>query len=148
MNIILISNLNRKMLLGLLMIAASLLFQSCGTTKMVFANSSVVPAAEGSVKVKKDKNNNYDIDLNVMRLADPKRLSPPAKVYVVWMETERNGTKNIGQITSKDGLFSSTLRSSLHTKTPFKPTEIFITAEEEADRQYPGSMVVLRTNSF
>ncbi len=44
--------------------------------KISFQTSSVVPAAQGSVKVKKDNNNNYSIDLNVIRLADPKRLNP------------------------------------------------------------------------
>ncbi len=67
---------------------------SC-SRKISFQTSSVVPAAEESVKVKNDKNNNYGIDLNVMRLADPKRLDPPKSAYVVWIETAENGTKNM-----------------------------------------------------
>ena len=138
---------NKRLSLLALIIAAAL-FQSCGTTKIPFSTSSVVPAAEGSVKVKKDKNNNYAIELNVMRLAEPQRLTPPENVYVVWMETNGKGTKNIGQIGTSSSFLSSTLKSSLKTTTTFSPTGFFITAEDKADRKYPGPMVVLRTNAF
>ncbi len=119
---------------------------SCAT-KYAFTRSSVVPAAEGSVKVKKDNNNNYEIDLKVKRLADPNRLSPAKSTYVVWMETEENGRKNIGQLKTSSGLFSSSLKSSLKTKTPFKPSSFFITAEDNADIQYPAGEEVLRTSA-
>ena len=116
--------------------------------KISFQTSSVVPAAEGSVKVKKDKNNNYSIDLNVIRLADPKRLEPSKSTYVVWIETEENGSKNIGSLNTSSSMFSKTLKSSLKTVSPFKPVSFFITAEDNADIQYPGSQVVLRTDRF
>ena len=120
---------------------------SC-SKKISFQTSSVVPAAEGSVKVKKDKNNNYSIDLNVMRLADPKRLAPSKSTYVVWIETAENGSKNIGSLNTSSSMFSKTLKSSLKTVSPFKPESLFITAEDNADIQYPGTQVVLRTNRF
>ena len=120
---------------------------SC-SRKISFQTSSVVPAAEGSVKVKKDNNNNYSIDLNVIRLADPKRLEPPKSTYVVWIETAENGSKNIGSLNTSSSMFSKTLKSSLKTVTPFKPVSLYITAEDNADIQYPGSQVVLRTNRF
>lgn len=122
------------------------LLQSCAS-KYTFATSSVVPAAEGSVKVKKDNNNNYNIDLSVKRLADPKRLTPPKTLYIVWLEAEQNGTKNIGQLKSSSGMFSSELTSSLKTVSSFKPTAIFITAEDNADIQSPQGPEVLRTGS-
>ena len=116
--------------------------------KISFQTSSVVPAAQGSVKVKKDNNNNYSIDLNVIRLADPTRLEPSKSTYVVWLETAENGSKNIGSLNTSSTLFSKTLKSSLKTVSPFKPVSLFITAEDNADIQYPGSQVVLRTNRF
>ena len=125
----------------------TLLIQSC-TTKHAFSTSPIVPAAEGSVKVKKDKNSNYNIDLSVIRLADSKRLSPSKEMYIVWMETEQNGTKNIGQLKTSSGMLSKTLKSSLKTVSSFKPTKIFITAENDATVQYPGSLMVLETSSF
>ncbi len=120
---------------------------SC-SKKISFQTSSVVPSAEGSVKVKKDNNNNYSIDLNVIRLADPKRLEPSKSTYVVWIETAENGSKNIGSLNTSSSLFSKTLKSSLKTVSPFKPVSLFITAEDNTDIQYPGSQVVLRTNRF
>lgn len=121
--------------------------QSCAT-KYPFSTSSVVPAAEGSVKIKKDKNNNYNIDLSVMRLADSRRLTPPKEMYIVWMETDDNGTKNIGQLNTSKGLLSNTLKSSLKTVSAFKPTGFFITAEDNATTQYPAAEVILRTGSL
>ncbi|WP_018617108.1 hypothetical protein [Segetibacter koreensis] len=51
-------------------------FLSSCSRKISFAKSTVVPTAEGSVKIKKDNNKNYSIDLKVIRLAEPKRLVP------------------------------------------------------------------------
>ncbi len=81
-----------------------------------------------------------------MRLADPKRLDPPKDTYVVWMETSSNGTKNIGSLNTSSSLFSSTLKSSLKTVTPYKPTDFLITAENDKEVQYPNGQVVLKTN--
>ena len=120
---------------------------SC-SKKISFQTSSVVPAAQGSVKVKKDNNNNYSIDLNIIRLADPKRLEPSKSTYVVWVETAENGSKNIGSLNTSSSMFSKTLKSSLKTVSPFKPVSLFITAEDNADIQYPGSQVVLRTDRY
>lgn len=131
----------------LIVIAIGFAFLSC-SNKTSFLTSSVVPAAEGTVKVKNDKNNNYVIDVEVMRLAEPNRLSPPKSVYIVWMETERNGMKNIGQLNTSTGFMSKTLKSSLEAVSSFKPKEILITAEEDSQIQYPGSQVVLRTGNL
>lgn len=121
---------------------ATVVLPSCGTTKYNFSTSSVVPAAEGKVKVKKDGNSNYKISLDVMRLAEPQRLSPSKAMYIVWMETEQNGRKNIGQLKTSSGFLSKTLKSSLSTVTAFKPTGFFITAEDDANIQYPGAVIL------
>jgi hypothetical protein len=132
--------------LCLLTVVSLIMFtlDSCAS-KMTFQTSSIVPAAEGTVKIKKDKNKNYNIDLNVMRLASPERLNPPKDFYVVWMTTQGSDAKNIGQIKTSSSLLSSTLRSSLKTVSIFNPTGFFITAESDANVQYPGGQVVLRT---
>lgn len=140
------STLNNTLRVALIFCLA-VFMQSCAK-KITFAISSVVPAAEGSVKVKKDKNNNYNIDLRLMRLADPKRLTPSKQMYIVWMETDGNGTKNIGQLKTSSSMLSKTLKSSLKTISPFKPTKIFITAEDDRSIQYPGGQTVLTTNNF
>jgi hypothetical protein len=129
-----------------LVITLILAITSC-SKKVPFAISSVVPSAEGSVTVKSDKNDNYAIDLNVIRLVDPSRLTPTKAGYIVWMETEKNGVQNIGQLKSSSGFMSKTQKSSLNTVTPFKPTSFFITGEDDLSAKYPGD-VVLNTNTF
>lgn len=138
---------NRVVRLSFTVLAVLSLFAttSC-STKLKFATSTVVPAAQGSVKVTKDDNGNYGLDLNIIHLTEPSRLSPSKELYVVWMETENNGIKNIGQLKSGTGFFSSTLKASFHTVTSFKPKRVFITAENDAAIQSPGSQVVLTTN--
>ncbi|HVF97212.1 MAG TPA: hypothetical protein VM871_07830 [Flavisolibacter sp.] len=134
-------------LIALVSFSLLTLFSAC-SRKIGFENSTIAPAARGSVKVDKDNNNNYQISLDVKMLAEPNRLAQPKAVYVVWMETEQNGTQNLGQLKTDDGLFSSTLKASLKTTTPYKPRRIFITGEDNATVQTPSSFVVLNTNSF
>ncbi len=122
-------------------------FSSC-SRKASFQTSSIVPAAKGSVKVKKDKNSNYQIKISITNLAEPKRLQPSKETYVVWLQTDNNLIKNIGQINSSTGFLSSKLKASFQTVSSFKPNKIFITAEDDATIQYPGSQVVLSTDNF
>ncbi|GLU57409.1 hypothetical protein Dfri01_68700 [Dyadobacter frigoris] len=129
-----------------LLIFTVIILQSCDSQKYNFAISQVVPAAEGSVEVKQDDNSNYEIDLNIARLAEPKRLTPARKLYVVWVQTEKNGDKNIGQLKTSSSLFSNTLKSSLTTVTSYKPIGFLISAEDDANIQSPGGQVVLRTS--
>ncbi len=137
-----------KSILGIAFIfCAAFVFQSCAK-KITFGTSDVVPAAEGFVKVKKDANNNYNIDLTLKRLADPSRLSPPKKTYIVWMETDGSGTKKIGQLNTSSSFLSNTLKSSLKTVSPFQPTKIFITGEDDGNIEYPDGPTVLSTANF
>lgn len=129
----------------LVLVFAAFIIQSCGS-KYAFSTSPVVPAAQGAVKVKRDDNKNYKIQVDVKHLAEPKRLTPARKVYIVWMQTENNGIKNIGQLTSSSGIFSSTLKSSLEAVSSFKPLSFMITAEDQGNIQYPGGQVILKTN--
>lgn len=128
-------------------IAIAVLFASCAKT-IYFENSTVEPAAVGKVKVMKDKNANYALDVSIMHLADPKRLSPPKEVYVVWAETPENDLKNVGRIHIGSGLLSNTLKGSLKTVTTFKPKKVFVTAEEAGEIHEPGNPVVLSTTAF
>ena len=117
---------------------------SCAS-QMNFVTSTVVPSAEGSIKVDKDDNGNYDLRLNVKRLAEPKRLQPSKSVYVVWMNTDKDGIKNLGQLKSVTGFFTDAQTASLRTVTPFKPKQIFVTAEDDVNLTNPGTQVVLTT---
>ncbi|MEO6229879.1 MAG: hypothetical protein ABJB11_13860 [Ferruginibacter sp.] len=133
-----------------LTIAAAMMlfiFSSCAK-KISFQTSTVAPAAQGTVKVNKDGNNNYKVKIAITNLAEPKRLQPAKNTYVVWMETASDGTKNIGQINSSTGFLSSKLKASFEAVSSFKPTKIFLTAEDDAAIQYPGMQVVLSTDRF
>lgn len=139
------ANRTRNIILTIAMVLMIFAFSSCAT-KAIFLSSSIVPAAEGIITIKEDGNKNYLIKVKTTNLADSQRLSPPKNVYVVWMVTENSSTKNIGQIISSSSTLSKTLKSSFETVSSFKPTKIFITAENEADIQYPYSEVVLTTD--
>lgn len=126
----------------------SIFATSCSTQKISFANSQVVPAAKGKVKIKTDKNNNHTISISISHLAKPSQLQPARKTYVVWMNTSDNGIKNIGQINTSTGFLSGKLKSSFNTVSSFKPVKIFITAEDDAQIQYPNSQVIMTTPNF
>lgn len=111
--------------------------------KIVFPVSTVIPAASATVSIKKDKNGNYTLALDVKHIAGPERLQPPKKNYVVWIDTSEKGTINIGRI-----YISKSLKGSLKTSTPFKPMVVFITAEDDQNVKFPGMQVVLRTKFF
>jgi len=64
------------------------------------------------------------------------------------METEESEIKNIGQIKSDTKFISSKLKASFETVTAFKPSKIFITAEDNADAPSPGSQLILETRRF
>lgn len=128
-------------------VTATTVLTSCNK-KIPFAISAVVPSAEGDVKVKKDKNNNYNINIDLTRLAESKRLTPPKEYYVVWIDTDNNGTKNIGQLQTSSGFLSKELKSSFSTTSSFRPIRVFITAEDNATIEYPNGPVVLTTATF
>ena len=121
-----------------------ILLNSCAR-KMSFGNSEIMPTARGAVKIKTDRNTNNAIDVKVFHLAPADKLTPPRKVYVVWMVTANDETKNLGQLNSSSSMLSKTLKASLETTSPFKPVSFFITAEDESSTEYPGSTIVLNT---
>ena len=123
------------------------MFQSC-SRKIAFEKSSVVPSAEGKVIIKRDDNKNYAIEVNVTNLADPERLTPKRNAYVVWLQTDDNNTRNMGQMKSSSGLFSSTMKGTLKSVSVAKPTKVYITAEDSPDAGNPGYHIVLTTRNF
>lgn len=117
---------------------------SC-SKKVAFETSAIAPAARGEIVVKKnkDQNNNYNIEIQISYLAEPERLNPPKKCYVVWLESDENYPNNIGQIVG-----TSKLHVKFETVSATKPKRIFVTAEDDAKTQYPGNMIVLEANNL
>ena len=120
---------------------------SCATTAS-FLNSSVVPSAKGSVKVKQDNNQNYSINVQIEDLAEVERLQMSKDTYVVWLETEKGNAENLGQLISSTGFMSRQHTASLKTVTSFKPFRIFVTAESGINVRYPDSLEILTTEKF
>lgn len=136
-----------KLSLGLLVLLIAMSFNSCAK-KIAFQTSAIVPAARGDVKIKQDENKNYLIQIELENLAEVKRLDPPKNAYVVWMESDDSMVKNIGQIKSDTKFLSSKLKASFETVTPVKPSKIYITAEDNADIQFPGKQLIMETKGF
>lgn len=118
----------------------ALLLNAC-TPSMNFLTSTVAPAATGKVQVKRDKNENYRIKVDVRNLAPADRLTPPERTYIVWMESGRNDVKKLGLLEPR----SKALEASLTATSVESPDRIFITAEGSPDTQYPGNTEVLAT---
>lgn len=111
---------------------------SCATYTE-FPVSNVAPAATIKVKERKDKNENTVVSVMANNLASAERLDPSKKVYVVWMTTQDNGVKNLGQLMNENAK-----KSSLEATTAFEPVDVFITAEDQGNITYPSSFEITR----
>lgn len=131
-----------KKIFQLIALCLILITLSSCAQKFSFPVSPIVPSAEAEVKIKKDNNENYVINLNVRHLNKPDRLNPPKLMYVVWLETSSE-IRNLGQLKSSSSLLSSTYKANLKTVSSHKPLRFIITAEDNVDNKDPGSQVVL-----
>ncbi len=82
---------------------------------------------------------NYAIEVIAKNLASADRLTPAKSNDVVWILTDDNRTKNIGQMYAKIGK-----KTTLKTTTAFKPKELFITAEDKGIITYPSRIEIAR----
>jgi hypothetical protein len=128
-----------KTLKTLTILSLAIIITSCANTAK-FPVSSVTPAADIVATMKQDNNGNYKIYITAKNLAAVERLNPPKSAYVVWIVTEKDGVRNIGKLSNKNAE-----TTSLETLTPFKFTEVFITAEEQLDASYPIGIEISRT---
>lgn len=128
-----------RVIKSLAIICAVALMTSCASTAK-FPISSSVPAADITAKKKQDKHKNYVIEVTARNLAEASRLNPPKSNYSVWVITSDNVTKNVGQLTNKNAK-----KATLKTTTPFDVKEIFITAEEQGNLNYPAGTEISRT---
>ena len=123
----------------LLIISALVIILSSCATSIKFPVSTIAPAADIVASVTKDQNGNTKITIKVKNLAAAERLNPPKAAYVVWIVTERDGIHNIGRLSNKN-----VQSTGLETLTPFKFTEVIITAEDYADAIIPAGIELTR----
>jgi hypothetical protein len=147
MKAITLKTLTKNICIGIFAIMIVFLCNSCAVNYS-FLTSSVVPAARGSVKVKRDNNKNWVIQIKISNLAEVTRLQPSKQTYVVWMVTDPDITKNVGQLKSSTSFLSKQLTGSFETVSSSKPTKIFITAENDPGTQYPDMQIILSTDRF
>ena len=76
-------------------------------------------------------------------LAKPERLTPPKQFYVVWVQSEAGDVKNIGQLMS-----DSNNNGSITGTTSTKPVQIFVTAEDAGDANWPSSQELFRIQNI
>lgn len=137
----------KKIYTGILWVTMVFIIASC-STNVSFLNSSIVPAANGTVTVKKDNNQNHTVKVEIKDLAPVERLQTSKETYVVWLETEKGNYENIGQLVSSTGFMSKQHTASLETQTSFKPVRIFVTAENGLNVRYPDPVEILTTDKF
>ncbi|MBR9998782.1 MAG: hypothetical protein KFF73_07415 [Cyclobacteriaceae bacterium] len=140
-------SMSKSILMGIL-ITGMMFPITLSAQKNKFLTSSVVPAAQGYAKVKRDKNKNYTIKVEIRDLAEVARLQASKVSYVVWMETDQNRTENLGQLNSSSGFLSKQNKASLETVSSYKPSKIYITAEEFTNARYPGDRIIMTTDRF
>jgi len=144
MKIVKIANDFSKLLMICLL---AIVITSCSKT-VRFNVSPVIPAAIGTVKLGTDDNKNRTVTLNIKNLVDPVRLTPPKKIYLVWMQTKSDGVKRLGTMVSTEGYFTSTRTAEFTSVITGEPTRFFITAENDSQVTGPGSVTVLTTSDF
>ena len=147
MGTIKLNTLTNKIFIGAFALLILFSFEA-SAKKVKFLTSALVPAARGYVKINLDQNRNYTISINISNLAEVYRLEPSKLTYIVWLVTSDGITMNMGKMKSSAGFISKKLKAAFETVTSLKPVKIFITAEDDPSRQYPGKEVVLMTSTF
>lgn len=130
-----------------LALVVTILLGSCAQ-RVRFRPSSSVPSAQGYVKITKDADQNHSVSIKVSNISSPQKLYPSKEVYVVWIETSTNGVKKLGELVGFSSYGSNRPGGTLNAVTPFKPVKIFITAEDKANVDNPGTQIVLQTRNF
>ena len=107
--------------------------------KFPMTAATIVPGARGVVEIDKDKNGNTRVNMEVQFLANPESLTPPATVYIVWLQEKDGSADNQGQLK-----VDKKLKANFKTITPAKSFDLFVTAERDSTIKAPSGAEVLR----
>lgn len=127
-----------KLFQNLALLGAIVIITSCSNT-VKFPVSQQTPAADITAKTKKQGKPNYLVTITANNLAASDRLDPARNIYVIWAVSETGITRNIGHFTQKNAV-KSTFKASF----PYKPIEVFITAEDEEGMCEPAGTEISR----
>lgn len=128
----------------LLFLCVCLSLAACGAKQSEpfrFGPSPVTPAAMGEVATSSGPNGNTKLTVDVRHLAPPDRISPGARVYVVWATDLRTGAvaTNLGALRVDEAL-----SGRLESVTPLRTFDLEITAEETPTVATPSAASVLK----
>ncbi|MFP5229090.1 MAG: hypothetical protein ACLGXA_15855 [Acidobacteriota bacterium] len=130
------------MKLTIAMFALLAIWPFTSTSEYRMTSGAGVPAAVGTVKVHKDKDNgDTRLDIQVDHLARPSSLTPSANSYIVWIQPNGRDALKQGAI----GV-DKHLSGELKVETVSKDFEVFITAEQSDSVTFPSSVEVLRAH--
>jgi hypothetical protein len=122
-----------------LLLAGIVATASAAVTRQL-GNSSEIPAAEGSVRLKHTKNGNVEIKLTVKHLAPAGRITPGANVFVVWARGLEPGAEaqNLGALKT-----DKNLNGKLTAGTAMASFDLFITCEQSQTATFPAAPELL-----
>jgi len=123
----------------LALISVITLTSSCASTSE-FPVSELVPAADITAKIRKQGKQNYLVTIKANNLAASERLNPSKEIYIIWAVSETNVTRNVGHFTQQNAE-----KSIYKASFPYKPIEVFITAENEENLCKPSEVEISRT---
>lgn len=116
-----------------LSMALALPLAACGGPAPIqMLNAPQTPAAQGTVVARPAENGNVKLTVEVKHLAPPERVSPTAKVYVVWVQPQSGPPQNVGGLR-----VDQNLSGRLETVTVHQSFEVYITAEEQPAATLP-----------
>lgn len=101
--------------------------------------ASIVPGARAEIAISKDKNGNTRLKMTVQHLAHLENLTPPAAVYVIWLQERGGNAENQGQLK-----MDKNLKATFETVTPWKSFDVFVTAEQDLSGKGPSGPQVLK----
>lgn len=120
------------------LILITVLLASCASTSN-FPVSSLVPAADITAKFQKIGKGNYMVTITANNLAASERLNPAKQAYVIWAVSDFGNIRNVGNFVQKNAV-KATYKASF----PYKPKEIFITAEDDEGICLPNGIEITR----
>jgi hypothetical protein len=109
------------------------------TQTWTMTTSDSVQAAQGKVKVHREKDGNTLVKVEVERLAPPSVVQEDSVAYVVWLQPSGGQPQNVGTL-KVDG---KKLKGDLETKTPFKNFQVSVTAERAGNVTQPTGPEVM-----
>jgi hypothetical protein len=113
-----------------------------GSSTLKLSVSPTIPAAEGTIKIKKMSDGNTSVYVLVKHMAAPEKLTPPAVTYVVWIRANKDAEpQNVGMLS-----VDKNLNGELETTTPLNSFDLMITGEISGQVQKPSGQPLLWTS--